>query len=111
MNAATTKKEDGWKLEKTIPLSVIIVLIGQSIGLIIWAANLSGTVNAQKERMDAFELWRTKSENDVSDLKVNAAGTNTQIDAVNSSLTDIKASQRRIEDILLNTQMQKSKVP
>jgi hypothetical protein len=78
------KEEDGWHLDRKVPISIIAAMIMQTGGFVWWASATDQKVTVLKERLDAIAPQADR----LTRVEVN-------IESIKDSLTEIKQALRR----------------
>jgi hypothetical protein len=89
------KLQSKWHVDRTIPLALVIVLLGQTGGAIWWASSLSSRVGTLEDKFKTSdEKFKTSDEKieKLSDIAVDIATLKEKSISTNEDVSDIKRS-------------------
>ena len=92
-----------WHLDKRIPVALIMTIILQTVAAIWWAANLSARVDLLEAKVAGI----SRNADGLQKAALRATRLEVQQNAIQATLAEVKAAQRRIEaklDQLLSKQ-------
>ena len=64
------REEDRWKLDKHIPVAVILAMLGQGVGLIWWVSGIQYVTQDHERRLVAHEASKIAERMAVVELQV-----------------------------------------
>lgn len=85
-----TRRDERWHLDKKVPLGIILALMLQSAGILIWAVKL----DARVEALEIASLSSRQYEGRIISLEVTLRTTNDLLRRVETKLDELERDRR-----------------
>ena len=91
------RKKESWHLDKKVPLSIILAIFVQTIGLVWWAVQLDSRVNAMENKYAAQDIIIETIKSTQNNISVGLARIEERQIILNEVLREIKSRLDKVK--------------
>ncbi len=95
MSEGTVSSDDGWRLDKRIPVTVLVMLGFQTVAVLIWGVRLDSRVTANETSISRLEVNAVRAEA-VARLDEKMNGVKEDISGLKAEFGTVKDEMRRM---------------
>lgn len=92
------RSDNHWTLDKRIPLTLVVLIIGQTVGAFVWAANIANAVASLEGRVQTLESSEKDRATNLVRLSESLARLDERSRQQADLLIEIKAQLVRLND-------------
>lgn len=92
--------EATWKLDRHIPIAVLLGLLGQAAVIVWWGAGIDGRLTQETSRNDRQDSEIAATEAALSSQQVGIATAAAELRGLRESLVDVKEAQAETNQLL-----------
>lgn len=92
------RRENKWRIDKHINISVLVVVMVQFTGFIYWVSTIDHLTKSHDTRITNLERWQKERIRDNTQLMQRITRTESKIDGVGENVKRLQSQNNRIEN-------------